>query len=148
MNESYIVYQHLNPQTNKSYIGITKQRVQDRWKNGDGYKRQAFYKQIQKYGWDSFEHIILLEGLTLEEAEYFETFFIDYFDSWENGYNVDMANGPINALCGEYYRESNIPVVPSELLKLYRKRGTVDIEWLEMLDEFRQEALRRLAEKN
>ena len=40
-----------------------------RWKNGLGYQTQErFYRAIQKYGWDNFEHIVLYSNLTKEEA--------------------------------------------------------------------------------
>ena len=49
----YTVYVHITP-NNKYYVGITKQNVQNRWKNSLGYKSQRlFWRAIQKYGWDS-----------------------------------------------------------------------------------------------
>ncbi len=141
MNENkYLVYCHIHRTSCKAYVGITKRSAKQRWKSGEGYKRQAFYKTIQEFGWDSFDHIILLDDLTQEEAEYFETFYIDYYDSYENGYNADFADGPIDALCGEYYRVNALAPEPIKLLQLYREKGTVDIE---LLDE-----LKLLLEKN
>ena len=65
------IYCHKNKINNKEYIGITSQKNPNkRWRNGKGYIRsKKFYSAIEKYGWDSFEHIILLENLTLEEAK-------------------------------------------------------------------------------
>ena len=49
--KKYIVYQHKNKITNKSYIGITSQEPEQRWKNGNGYiNHPKFYPAIQKYG--------------------------------------------------------------------------------------------------
>ena len=58
----WTVYKHINLQNNKIYIGITSQPVEDRWKNGNGYKNnQIFYEDIQKYGWkEGFLHEILI----------------------------------------------------------------------------------------
>ena len=134
-NNLYLIYCHTNQHNKKVYVGITKQTASSRWKNGECYKRQAFYSAIQEYGWENFEHKILADNLSREEAEYFETFFIDYFDSCENGYNVDYADGPINALCGEYYRENNIPIDSDSLITLYRTKGTLDLEILNWVDE-------------
>ena len=137
MNESnttnYLVYQHYNRITGKSYVGISKQDASKRWKNGEGYKRQSFHAIIEEYGWDSFDHNILLEGLTKEEAEYFETFFIDYYDSCENGYNISDGDGPINAMCGYVFRENEIGVNPNELLITYREYGAIEPEIVELL---------------
>ena len=62
-NNNYLVYCHINKICNKVYVGITKQSTTDRWQSGEGYKRQAFYKVIQEFGWDAFEHIVVLEFL-------------------------------------------------------------------------------------
>lgn len=66
----WVVYSHTNKITGKIYIGITSKKPEIRWKKGGGYIRSKhFYSAIQKYGWDSFEHSILLEGLTEEQAK-------------------------------------------------------------------------------
>lgn len=86
----YTVYMHKNKINGKVYIGITKQKPQYRWNDGNGYKKQLFFKAIKKYGWDNFEHIILLKNLSEEEAEQKEIEFIKKYDSHCNkyGYNV------------------------------------------------------------
>ncbi|MDD3222628.1 MAG: GIY-YIG nuclease family protein [Clostridia bacterium] len=66
----YTVYQHKNMINNKSYFGITSRIPEQRWGiNGDKYiSSPHFYNAIQKYGWDNFDHIILFENLTKEDA--------------------------------------------------------------------------------
>lgn len=87
---NYTVYMHKNKINGKVYIGITKQKPEYRWNDGNGYKKQLFYKAIEKYGWNNFEHIILFEHLTKKEAEYKEIEFIKKFNSHcgKYGYNV------------------------------------------------------------
>lgn len=88
--KTYSVYRHISP-NGKSYIGITKQNPERRFQVGKGYKTQkAFYRAIQKYGWDSFRHEILEDGLTEKEAYQKEAYYIrDVYKSFApNGYNV------------------------------------------------------------
>lgn len=90
---SFLVYKHTNKENGKVYIGITSQEPKRRWQNGAGYYGTYFYNAIQKYGWDGFEHEILLEGLTKEQAEEIETDLIAKYGSAnrENGYNVSLG---------------------------------------------------------
>lgn len=90
MEKLYYIYLHKNKINNKSYVGITFRKPEERWQNGYGYHRQPkFYNAILKYGWDNFEHIILEENIKgEEEALKLETFYIKKFDAINNGYNV------------------------------------------------------------
>ncbi len=78
---SFCVYKHTAP-SGKIYIGITSQKPTDRWGNGCNYvANKYFYRAIKKYGWNSFRHEILFEGLTKEEAEKKEIQLIQSFDA-------------------------------------------------------------------
>lgn len=89
------VYVHINKINNKYYVGITSKTPEKRWQNGYGYKGQVFYKAIEKYGWDNFEHEVIASNLTKEEAENFEKILIQKLDSFvgHNGYNVSVGGG-------------------------------------------------------
>ena len=96
----WCVYIHTNIITNKAYIGITSNKPEIRWKNGEGYKDCSyFYNAIQKYGWDNFEHIIWMSELTKNEAYKIEQLLIALFDTTNhnNGYNLSTGGqlGPI-----------------------------------------------------
>ena len=89
----YIVYRHISP-SGKSYIGITHQKPNLRWRlKGQGYKQcPVFYNAILKYGWKSFKHEILFENLTFEDACKKEIELIKEYNSLApNGYNVDVG---------------------------------------------------------
>ena len=89
----YTVYKHTSP-SNKVYIGITNQNINQRWRKGNGYRHSPhFMSAIKKYGWDAFEHEILYEGLTQKEAEEKEIQLIKEYDSTnpQNGYNCDSG---------------------------------------------------------
>lgn len=92
INNIYTVYMHVNKINNKKYIGITRRRPEERWmSNGLGYKRQGFYNAIKKYGWNNFEHIILAQNLSFQEASNLEIELIKYYDSMHNGYNQSFG---------------------------------------------------------
>lgn len=90
MNNNYKLYVHTNLLNGKSYVGITMREPKIRWgKDGCGYKDQPkFYNAIQKYGWENFSHTILFEELTEEEALEMESFYIQYYNAINNGYNI------------------------------------------------------------
>jgi group I intron endonuclease len=70
----YCAYMHVNKINGKKYVGITCQDVRDRWKNGSGYRegQSVFFNAIQKYGWENFEHVIVKENLSFDEASKLE----------------------------------------------------------------------------
>lgn len=87
---AYTVYCHTFP-NGKKYIGITRQDVRRRWREGRGYIGQPVFDAIIKYGWDNIKHEILYEGLTKEDAEQKEIELIKLHKtkSHENGYNIE-----------------------------------------------------------
>ena len=95
---NYKVYIHQNKINKKVYVGLTKQKCKDRWRHdGVGYKSQIkFYRAIQKYGWDNFDHIILFTNLTEQEASEKEKELIQFYDSYKNGYNADLGGSTTN----------------------------------------------------
>ena len=89
---------HKNKINGKMYIGQTCQTLKQRAQsNGNHYKPcTVFYKAIQKYGWNNFEHIILKDNLTLNEANYWEEYYIKFYHTWIddsmcNGYNLKQG---------------------------------------------------------
>ena len=90
----FTIYMHRNKINNKVYIGQTCQAPEKRWgKNGIGYnKSPKFWHAIQKYGWDNFEHIILFQNLTAEQADEIEQKLIVLYNAnGENGYNIQSG---------------------------------------------------------
>ena len=89
--KSYKIYAHINKINGKKYIGQTKQQLDQRFRDGEGYKKSPkFYGAIKKYGWDNFEHILLFDGLSLEEANKKEEELIKEYNTTNdsNGYNI------------------------------------------------------------
>lgn len=82
------IYKHTSP-SGKVYIGITKQTINQRWRNGKGYKDSSyFYKAIIKYGFDAFEHQIIQTTDTLEKAQILEKMWISFYKKKNGVYNL------------------------------------------------------------
>jgi group I intron endonuclease len=106
--KKYLVYKHTNKVNGLVYIGITCQKPEKRWDKGRGYKPAKdangnekplyFWNAINKYGWDGFDHLILVRGLTKEEAEWLEIQLIAAYDSTDpnKGYNLTKGGGGAN----------------------------------------------------
>lgn len=93
MGNNYILYMHISP-SNKYYIGITSQNIEKRWQNGYGYKtNKHFWRAIQKYGWDNFEHKILNQNLTKAKAEELEIYYIQKYNSTNVDFGYNKAPG-------------------------------------------------------
>ena len=85
----YVVYAHINKLNGKTYIGQTCQSPERRWREGDGYKHNLYFKRaIDKYGWDNFIHLILYSNLSKKEADYYETLLIKYYKDVKLSYNI------------------------------------------------------------
>lgn len=67
--KGYCLYVHQNPENLKLYIGITN-NVKARWsRKAESYRRcSKIYSAFKKYGWEYFNHLVLFDGMTKEEA--------------------------------------------------------------------------------
>lgn len=104
----YTVYMHTFP-NRKRYVGITRQEVSRRWRDGKGYKGQVVYDAILKYGWDNIKHEILFEGLAKEQAEEKEKQLIKQYDttSHANGYNIELGGDSTGKVSDESKRKNS-----------------------------------------
>lgn len=92
-DKKYCVYMHKNKTNGKVYIGITCQKPHNRWKEGRGYKNTIFAKAIKKYGWDGFEHIILYDKISKEDATQKEIELIKKYNSKDINFGYNMTDG-------------------------------------------------------
>ena len=91
----YSVYIHVFP-NQKVYVGITRQSVEDRWKNGRSYVRcVSVDRAIKKYGWENIKHEVIRVVETKEDAERLEKLFIYKYGSNDPrfGYNLTSGGG-------------------------------------------------------
>lgn len=133
----------------KTYIGQTIQEPEKRFQqhkynsnhNGRCIK---LYRAAKKYGWEmfSFDVIAEVDRNTKEEVieilNNLETYYIDYYDSVDNGYNI--SNGGAGVSKWEYYylkidRDGNLEEVytPNDVPHKWRvyavdvKNGRINI---------------------
>lgn len=114
----YSVYTHTSP-TGKVYVGVSN-NPKRRWgtygapylyKNKYGnFSQSCFANAIIKYGWDNFNHEILLEKVSFSEALYAEKYLIKWYKTHKMSYN--MSDG------GEYYSGSRKPLSEKRRLEV------------------------------
>lgn len=119
LQKIYCVYCHTNKINGKKYIGITNDIIR-RWRckgieykpDKDSNQNRTFWNAIQKYGWDNFEHEILVENLTINEAKELEKYYIKYYESFigffdkredRKGYNSTLGGEGTIGLCGKLH---------------------------------------------
>lgn len=88
-----IVYLLTNKINGKRYVGQTIQTMRQRWNShctlGKANKGMPIVHSIKKYGKDRFEKQILVECKSIEEMNYWEKYYIEFYGSLvPNGYNV------------------------------------------------------------
>lgn len=105
--KTWTIYKLISP-SEKVYIGITSQKpISYRWKNGKGYSENTKIGQaINKYGWDNFQHEVIEENIiSLEEAKLKEQYWINFYDSYRNGYNSTIGGDTVSLS-----RSTNLPI--------------------------------------
>lgn len=89
----YVVYKHTDPE-GLVYIGITRKLPRKRFDYGRGYSHnRRFNEAIERIGWENFQHDILAEGLTKEEAEALEAQYIAEYQSTNPVYGYNVKTG-------------------------------------------------------
>ena len=92
----YTIYMHRNKINNKVYIGQTSRDMMERWKERNYGYNDYFRKSINKYGSENFDHIILHENLSRDEANEYEQFYISKYNSMNKDYGYNVMPGGHN----------------------------------------------------
>jgi len=123
------IYKITNSVNNKSYIGQSI-NIEFRWKehqriakSPNNYSRKnkyPLYQAIRKYGLENFTFEIL-EECQEEILDEREIYWIQFFDSFENGYNLTLGGGgartkeyDIEAIINFYKKTNNIVTTAKE----------------------------------
>lgn len=120
----YYIYKHTTP-SGKCYIGYSRQYYPNsRWrKNGTGYKYNlAFWNAICKYGWDNIKHEILERGLSFEEANNREIYYISLYKSNDKRFGYNLTAGGSNPNCTP---EARAKISQTKTGSRYFKKGRI-----------------------
>ena len=93
-----IIYKAVNTINGKIYIGQTIRNLEIRkyfhkYDSLNGMSDLVFHRAIRKYGWDNFEHIIILENLTFDEAIQKEIEYIELLKTTNRKYGYNISDG-------------------------------------------------------
>ena len=93
--DNWKVYVHINKINGKRYFGITSREDPNvRWRDGKGYHENSHITAaVKKYGWENFEHIIVLDGLSEEDAKDMECKLIAEYHTQDSRYGYNMTAG-------------------------------------------------------
>lgn len=112
----YCVYMHRNKINDKKYIGITCRKPEHRWgKDGHSYKGQVFKKAIEKYGWNNFDHVILFNELSAEDAYKKEQELIKLYKSNQKEFGYNLSAGGEHGSTGYLNNSMSIVVYQYDL---------------------------------
>lgn len=99
--EQGTIYLITNVVNDKKYVGQTRQQLNKRWlahiTESRIYSDRPLYKAINKYGLDNFK-IRILEECGVDKLNEREIWWIDFLDSYRNGYNATTG--------GEYFEHT------------------------------------------
>lgn len=104
----YVVYIHQNKINGKRYIGITNNTSKRWYGNGKKYENcPVFYSAIKKYSWENFYHVVIVSGLSLEEANLLEQFYIKEYKTCDrkHGYNMQPGGHFVPTMLGKCHSE-------------------------------------------
>ena len=91
--EGVIYCYHCIP-TGKKYIGQTDNEKRRKYEHLSYYNKKTrenkFYRAVRKYGWENFIYGII-ENVNIEDLDYKEIFFIEFYDTYNNGYNSSLG---------------------------------------------------------
>lgn len=163
-DRSWCVYIHINTINGKKYVGQTCMPIDKRWGlNGEGYMHKnkngeysqpAFANAIIKYGWQNFEHKIISNNLSKEEADNLEKQLIESYQSNDPkfGYNIREggSHGRMSEKSKEKLSNSLTGKFKGEKNPMYGKKGELSPGWgRKDTDEQRKvKSERMIGEKN
>lgn len=94
-----LIYKAINQQNGKIYIGQTKKDLQKRKREHYYTKDNThFHHALRKYNKDTFVWSIIEQNIPNELLNERERYWIQYYDSYNNGYNMTPGGDNTDAL--------------------------------------------------
>ena len=115
------IYKIINDINDKVYVGQTMNTIQQRWtihKQMSKTYSNIIYKAIRKYGIEHFS-IVIIEECDNNQLDERERYWIEYYDSYENGYN--MTSGGTGVILEGHTRSK----YADEIIALYDKNPNI-----------------------
>ena len=142
-----IIYKITNKINGKMYIGQTIRTLSHR-KNGHytNYKNNVhtkLYDAMRKYGWDNFEFEPICSCLNIDVLNKMETFFIKYYNTIENGYNM-YEGGDNNSMFNSAIKEKHLKRMRS--LET-RQKISISMKKLRSKNGFSEETRKKISSK-
>jgi group I intron endonuclease len=99
--DKFVIYVIQNKINNKIYVGQTK-NPKIRWNRhkyeGIINKKYYLYLSMNKHGIDNFIYTIIEDNLSLDDANYWEVFYIEFFQSQNKKFGYNNTPGGKNTL--------------------------------------------------
>lgn len=97
----FTIYCHTLDSDGRRYVGQTKRTWRQRWDQHVSqaksekfkYSRNHFYNAVKKYGRDAFSHVVLMQVETLDEANAWEEFWVEFFDTCNPTHGFNLTKG-------------------------------------------------------
>lgn len=139
----YFVYKITNIINNKVYIGQTTETIEKRFKRHCGYQLQDntyLHRAIKKYGSDNFYIEKIDEANNQKELDEKEIYWIKYYQSDKNGYNLKSTIGK----CGgdTLSNHKNIDIIKqkiSDSKKLDKNPNSTKIKAINIKNNFERQ---------
>jgi group I intron endonuclease len=105
----YSIYRVTNKINNKVYIGFDSMWPRRKHNHKQYLKTRTgkFYSALKKYGWDNFQWEIIYQSKDGQHTlNVMENFFINQYDSFQNGYNETLGGeGTLGWIPSEDYKK-------------------------------------------
>lgn len=114
------IYKISTTKSNKVYIGQTTKTVAERYRihlgarNSKGKKTLHLYRAMEKYGIETFSVEQIDSANSQEELNEKERYWINYYDSIDNGYNMMQGGNDENPMSSDIVKAKHDSKMRSE----------------------------------